>query len=61
MPYPSLLHPEPLSLRQSAADLYLHRMLKYSSVSVFVGFLCPGEHEVCLGPLSISGRDGILF
>ena len=25
MPYPSLLHPEPLPLRQSTADLYLHR------------------------------------
>ena len=25
MPYPSLLHPEPLSLRQSTADPYLHR------------------------------------
>ena len=58
MPYPSLLHPEPLSLRRSTADLYLHRMLKYSSVSVFVGFLGPGAHEVCLGPLSISGRNG---
>ena len=25
MPNPSLLHPEPLSLRQSTADTYLHR------------------------------------
>ena len=25
MPYPSLLHPEPLALRQSTADLSLHR------------------------------------
>ena len=25
MPYPSLLHPEPLSLWQSTADVYLHR------------------------------------
>ena len=25
MPYPSLLHPEPLSLWQSTADPYLHR------------------------------------
>ena len=25
MPYPSLLHPEPLPLRQSAADQYPHR------------------------------------
>ena len=25
MPYPGLLHPEPLPLQQSTADLYLHR------------------------------------
>ena len=25
MPYPSLLHPEPLLPQQSTADLYLHR------------------------------------
>ena len=25
MPYPGLLHPEPLPLRQATADLYLHR------------------------------------
>ena len=25
MPYPGLLHPEPLLLRQSTGDLYLHR------------------------------------
>ena len=25
MPYPGLLHPEPLSLRQTTADPYLHR------------------------------------
>ena len=25
MPYPGLLHPEPLPLRQANADLYLHR------------------------------------
>ena len=25
MPYPSLLHPEPLSLQQTTTDLYLHR------------------------------------
>ena len=25
MPHPSLLHPEPLSLRQSTADPFLHR------------------------------------
>ena len=25
MPYPSLLHPEPLSLQQTTTDQYLHR------------------------------------
>ena len=35
MPYPSLLHPEPLSLQQSTVDPYLHKeMLKHSSISL---------------------------
>ena len=29
---------------------------KHSSVSVSVGSLGPGAHEVCLSPLSVSGR-----
>ena len=32
--------------------------LKHSSVSVSVGSLCPGVHEVCLSPLSVSGGYG---
>ena len=35
MPYPGLLHPEPLSLQQSTADPYLHKeMLKHRSISL---------------------------
>ena len=53
MPYPGLLHPEPLSLWQSTADPYPHReTLKHSSVSGPVVFLSPGAQEVCLSPLS---------
>ena len=49
MPYPSLIHPEPLPLWQSAADPYLQQeTLKHSSVSVSVGSLSPGVHNVCL-------------
>ena len=32
--------------------------LKHSSVSVSVESLGPGEHKVCLSPLSVSGRNG---
>ena len=66
MPYPSLVHPEPLSLWQSKADLVARtprqppqEMLKHSSVSVSVGSLGPGAHKVCLSPLSISGENGV--
>ena len=52
---PGLLHPEPLFLRQAAADLYLHRRLRHSSVSASVRSLGPGAHKVCLSPLSIAG------
>ena len=34
-------------------------MLKYISVSVYVGSLGPGAHKVCLSLLSISGGNGI--
>ena len=33
MPYPSLLHPEPLSLWQSTAGLYLHKRCSYTVLS----------------------------
>ena len=35
--------------------------LKHRSVSVSVGSLGLGAHKVCLSPLSISGRYGVLF
>ena len=61
MPYPGLVHPEPVPLWQSTADPYLHRRyeLKYTSGSGSVGSLGPGAHKVCLSPPSISGRCGI--
>ena len=59
MPYPGLLHPEPLSLWQSTADPFPQEMIKHSSVSVFVGSLGSGAHKVCLSPLSVSGRNGV--
>ena len=34
-------------------------MLKYISVSVYVGSLGPGAHKICLSPLSISGGNGV--
>ena len=37
----------------------LQETLKHSSVSVCVGSLGPGGHEVGLSPLSISGKNGV--
>ena len=34
-------------------------MLRHSSVSVSVGSLGPAAHKVCLGPLSVSGRNEV--
>ena len=56
MPYPGLLHPEPLPLRQATADPYPTELLKHSSVSVSVGSLGPGAHKVCLSPLECLWR-----
>ena len=55
MPYPCLLHPEPLSLWQSTGDQYFHRRCLNSSVSISVWSLGPGVHKVCFGPLSLPG------
>ena len=33
--------------------------LEHSSVLVSVGSLGPGEHKVCLSPLSVSGRNQV--
>ena len=60
MPYPGLLHPESLPLRQSTTDPYPpQESIKESSVSVYVGSLGPGAHKVCLSPQSIV-QDGYL-
>ena len=60
MPYPGLLHPEPLPLQQSTPDLYLLRRHPDTVLlSVSVRSLCPGAYKVCLSPLSISGGYGV--
>ena len=54
MPYPGLLHPGPLPLWQSTADLYLHRRHSNTALSVSVGSMGPDAHKVFLSPLRIS-------
>ena len=49
-PVPAADHCQPVSPQE---------MLKHSSVWVSVGSLGPGEHKVCLSPLSISGGNGV--
>ena len=61
MPYPSLLHPEPLSLWVHCCVVPPQETLKHSSVSVSVGSLGPDAHKVCLSPPSVSGGYGISF
>ena len=46
MPYPGVLHPEPLSLRQATASVLPQETLRHSSGSVSVGSLSPGTHKV---------------
>ena len=58
---PKSAGPEPLSLQQSTADLYLHRRHSNTVLSVSVGCLGPGAYKVCLSPLSISGRRRVRF
>ena len=53
-----MLHPELLPLWQATADPYLYRRHSSSFGSVFVGFLGPGSHKVCLSPPSVSDRSG---
>ena len=57
MPYPGLLHPEPLPLRQATADLNPTGDAQTQPVSVSVGSLGPGVHKVCLSPLSLAGME----
>ena len=40
VPYPCLLHPEPLPLRQSTADTYLHRRHSNTALSQSLWDLC---------------------
>ena len=42
MPYPDLLHPEPLPLWQSTADPYLHRTHSDTVLAQSLGSLGPG-------------------
>ena len=59
MPDPGVLHPEPLPLQQSTADLHPQETLKHSSVLVSVGSLGPGAPKVCLSPLRVSAGYGV--
>ena len=56
MPYPGLLHAEPLPLWQATADLFLLRRHSNTVLAQSLGSLGPGAHNICLSPLSISGR-----
>ena len=61
MPYPGLLHPEPLPLQQVTAEPYLHKRHSNTVLATSVGSLGPSAHRVCLSPLSVSGWYGIGF
>ena len=49
MPYPGLLHPEPLPLQQATADPCLHQGLLDTHGQVWVNFL-QGHCAFLLGP-----------
>ena len=59
MPYPSLVHPEPLPLQQSIADPYLHRRHSNTVLSQSLWGLWVLVHKVCLSPLSVSDGNGV--
>ena len=60
MPYPGLLHPEPLPLQQSTAAPHLCRRHSNTVLAPSLwGSLGPDAHNVCLRPLSISGGYGV--
>ena len=61
MPHPSLLHPEPLPLRQPTADLNLCRRHSNTVVSVSVRSLGPGAHKVCLNPEHLWQELGLIL
>ena len=49
-PVPAVDHSQPVPPPET---------LKYSSVSVSVGYLGPGVYKVCLSPLSVPGRSRV--
>ena len=53
MPFPDLLHPEPLPLQKSTADVYFHRRHSNTVLGVSVGSLGPGAHKVLFVPFSV--------
>ena len=59
IPYPGLLHPEPLPLQQSTADPYLCRRHSQFCLSLCGVSGCWGGHKVCLSPPSVSGEYGV--
>ena len=59
MPYPGLLHPEPLPPAAGhCSPVPSQETLKHSSGSVSVGSLGPSVHKAFLSPLSISANKG---
>ena len=52
MSYPGLLHPEPLLLQQSTADLYLSGDTQTQYYLSLCGVLDPGAYKICLNPLA---------
>ena len=61
MPYPSVLHPGPLLLWQSTADLYLHRRHSNTVLSQSLWGLWVLCTTFVLRPLSVSGGYGVWF
>ena len=59
MPYPSVLHPEPLPPGSPLLTRTPQETLKHSSVSVSLGSLGPSTHKVCLSPLHEPGGSGV--
>ena len=59
MPYPSLLHPKPLTLWQCTSDPYLCRRHSNTVLSQSCGISGSWCAQVCLSPLNGSGRYGV--
>ena len=50
MPYPDLLHPEPLPRQQAIADQYLHKRCSLKGRSGSVSVESPGVHKILFEP-----------